>query len=38
VRGGTVPETAGADNIRSLAMALGAIRSAEQGQRVEIII
>jgi predicted dehydrogenase len=38
VRGGTVPETAGTDNIRSLAMALGAIHSAEQGRRVEIII
>jgi predicted dehydrogenase len=38
VRGGTVPETAGSDNIRSLAMALGAIQSAEQGRRVEIII
>jgi predicted dehydrogenase len=38
VRGGTVPETAGSDNVRSLAMALGAIQSAEQGRRVEIII
>ena len=38
VREGTVPETAGVDNIRSLAMALGAIQSAERGQRVEIII
>jgi predicted dehydrogenase len=38
VRGRTVPETAGTDNIRSLAMALGAIKSAEQGRRVEIII
>jgi predicted dehydrogenase len=38
VRGATVPETVGGDNIKSLAMALGAIQSAEQGRRVEIII
>ena len=38
VRGGTEPETVGRDNIRSLAMALGAIQSAEQSQRVEIVI
>jgi predicted dehydrogenase len=38
VRGGTIPETVGVDNIRSLAMALGAIQSAEQGRRVEMII
>ena len=38
VRGGTTPETVGGDNIRSLAMALGAISSAEQGRRVEIVI
>lgn len=34
----TGPETAGHDNIRSLAMALGAIQSAEAGQRIDIII
>lgn len=38
VRGGAPPETAGRDNINSLAMALGAIDSAERGRRVEIII
>ena len=38
VRGGTEPETVGRDNIRSLAMALGAIQSAEQGRRIEIVI
>jgi outer membrane lipoprotein SlyB len=38
VRGGAVPETVGGDNIKSLAMALGAIQSAEQGRRVEIIL
>jgi predicted dehydrogenase len=36
VRGGSEPETVGRDNIKSLAMALGAIRSAELGGRVEI--
>jgi predicted dehydrogenase len=38
VRAGTEPETVGRDNIRSLAMALGAIQSAGQGRRVEIAI
>jgi predicted dehydrogenase len=38
VRGGKNPETAGRDNIKSLAMALGAIASAEQGRRVEITV
>ena len=38
VQGGAVPETVGSDNIKSLAMALGAIQSAEQGKRIEIII
>ena len=38
VRGGPEPETVGRDNIRSLAMAVGAIESAEQGRRVEIVI
>ena len=38
VRGGGAPETNGRDNIKSLAMALGAIQSAEQGRRVEIIL
>ena len=38
VRGRTAPETIGRDNIKSLAMALGAIDSAEQGRRVEIVI
>jgi predicted dehydrogenase len=38
VRGGREPETSARDNIKSLAMALGAIRSADQGRRVEIII
>jgi predicted dehydrogenase len=38
VRGGTEPETVGRDNIRSLAMALGAIQSVEQGRRIEIVI
>jgi predicted dehydrogenase len=38
VRGGPAPETAGRDNIRSLAMALGAIESAGQGRRVDIVI
>jgi len=36
VRDGTVPETAAADNIRSLAMVFGAIESAETGKRVGI--
>jgi predicted dehydrogenase len=38
VRGGREPETNARDNIKSLAMALGAIRSAELGGRVDIII
>jgi predicted dehydrogenase len=38
VRGGPEPETVGRDNIRSLAMALGAIDSAGQGRRVEIVV
>ena len=38
VRGGSAPETVGRDNIKSLAMALGAIQSAEQSRRVEIIL
>jgi predicted dehydrogenase len=38
VRAGTEPETVGHDNIRSLAMALGAIESAEAGRRIDIII
>jgi predicted dehydrogenase len=36
VRGGPPPETRGADNIRSLAMVMGAIRSVETGMRVPI--
>jgi predicted dehydrogenase len=36
VKTGVQPETAGHDNIRSLAMALAAIASAESHQRVEI--
>ncbi len=38
VRSGTTPETAGSDNVKSLAMALGAIDSSERGRRVEIAI
>jgi predicted dehydrogenase len=38
VREGTEPETVGRDNIRSLAMALGAIDSADAGRPVEIVI
>ena len=38
VRGGPPPETVGSDNILSLAMALGAIESAERGGRVPITI
>ncbi|PYE87840.1 Gfo/Idh/MocA family protein [Phyllobacterium leguminum] len=37
-RGGPAPETAGAENIKSLAMVFGAIDSAEAGRRVEITI
>ena len=36
--GGPVPETVGSENIKSLAMVLGAIDASEQGRRVEIII
>ncbi len=36
VRAGTVPETAAADNLKSLAMALGAIASSESGRTVPI--
>ncbi|MCL4499236.1 MAG: Gfo/Idh/MocA family oxidoreductase [Chloroflexi bacterium] len=36
VRTGGVPETAGSDNIKSLAMVLGAVESAETGKRVAI--
>ncbi|MFI5015442.1 MAG: Gfo/Idh/MocA family protein [Hyphomicrobiales bacterium] len=35
-RGGPEPETVGSQNIKSLAMVFGAIRSAESGQRVQI--
>jgi predicted dehydrogenase len=38
VREGTEPETVGHDNIRSLAMALGAIDSAEAGRRIDIVV
>ena len=38
VRGGGEPETIGHDNIRSLAMSLGAIESANTGRRIEIVI
>jgi predicted dehydrogenase len=37
VRSGKRPETDGSDNIRSLAMVLGAIESASTGKRVEIL-
>ena len=37
VASGNEPETAGSDNIRSLAMVLGAIESAEAGRRVDIV-
>ena len=36
VRSGSEPETVGHDNIRSLAMVLGAIESADAGRRVDI--
>jgi predicted dehydrogenase len=36
VRTGEVPETAGRDNIKSLAMVMAAVESAETGRRVEI--
>lgn len=38
VRHGRTPETIGTDNIKSLAMVFGAIRSAETGRRVKITI
>jgi predicted dehydrogenase len=38
VHSGTVPETICTDNIKSLAMVFGAIRSAETGKRVRIVI
>jgi predicted dehydrogenase len=38
VRSGAQPETAGPDNIRSLAMVFGAIESAEVGRRVNIVV
>lgn len=37
-RGGPEPETVGRENIKSLAMVLGAIDSVGQGRRVEIVI
>ena len=36
VQAGEVPETAASDNIKSLAMVLGAIQSAQEGRRIEI--
>ncbi len=36
VRGGPPPETAGSDNLKSLAMVFGAIRSVETGNPVDI--
>ena len=38
VRSASEPETVGHDNIRSLAMVIGAIDSAEAGRRVDIVI
>ncbi len=38
IRAGTAPQTACTDNIRSLAMMLGAVESAESGRRVDIRI
>jgi predicted dehydrogenase len=38
VRLGSEPETVGRDNIRSLAMVLGAIESSDAGRRVDIVI
>ena len=38
IRGGPPPETQGRDNIRSLAMTLGAIESARTGRRIEITL
>jgi predicted dehydrogenase len=36
IRNGGTPETAGTDNIKSFAMVLAAIESAEGGRRVDI--
>nr|NIP78096.1 gfo/Idh/MocA family oxidoreductase [Gemmatimonadota bacterium]NIQ52472.1 gfo/Idh/MocA family oxidoreductase [Gemmatimonadota bacterium]NIX43014.1 gfo/Idh/MocA family oxidoreductase [Gemmatimonadota bacterium]NIY07189.1 gfo/Idh/MocA family oxidoreductase [Gemmatimonadota bacterium] len=36
IRAGATPETICTDNVRSLAMVLGAVESAERGRRVEI--
>ncbi len=36
VRGGPLPETVGTDNVKSLAMTLGAIDSARTGRRIDI--
>lgn len=36
IRNGTHPETNASDNIKSLAMVFGAIKSAEQGRKVDI--
>ncbi|MFP4376011.1 MAG: Gfo/Idh/MocA family protein [Spirochaetales bacterium] len=38
LREGRQPQTHGGDNVRSLAMTLEAIRSAEQGKRIEITL
>jgi predicted dehydrogenase len=38
IENGSEPETVGTDNIKSLAMVLGAIESAETGRRVPISI
>ena len=38
IRTGSEPETVGRDNIRSLAMVLGAMESADAGRRVDIVI
>ncbi len=38
IRAGIAPETRGDDNIKSLAMVLGAIESAETGRRVPILV
>jgi predicted dehydrogenase len=38
VENGTEPETRGSDNIKSLAMVFGAIKSAENGRKVEIAL
>ena len=38
VLAGSEPETVGHDNIRSLAMSLGAIKSAQDGHRIDIVI